>query len=255
MEYLRKDIAEAMGRMRVTFGTRTAIRDLHTVLENGEQVVDMVGCRFSAGNAVCVLTDRRVMAVRDEFSAYRLKAARLADVVAVDYAPKVHDGLGILTNEGRIAVRRMNREDADRLVDGILLRAPDAILGVSRPSPNNGRPVFEANKNSAAEDSNGTNGNGDDGNGDDEGGPDAEHAEEYSTTTSSIPTVPAPPNGEQRQIPAKNPAKNKVPSDTELVNVADADQAVLMGVLADLHARGLLTSEELAAKIAQLSTE
>ena len=226
--------------MQVTFGTRTAIRDLHTVMEQGEQVVDMVRCQFSSGNAVLVLSDRRVIAVRDDYSAYRLKAVRLEDVKAVDYAPKVHDGLGVLTEAGRIAVRRMNRSDSDRLVDGLLLRAPTAVLGVSRPSPRDGRPVFEPGANAEpapvafqtdSPQDNGT----------------------YEAVPAAAPATPAPPAGEPRTLPPTD--TSSIPSDEQLTRAADTDQAVLMSVLADLHARGLLTAEELAAKIAQLTVD
>lgn len=36
---------------------------------------------------------------------------------------------------------------------------------------------------------------------------------------------------------------------------ASADKGVLMGVLADLHAKGLLSAQELAAKLAQVAAQ
>ena len=36
---------------------------------------------------------------------------------------------------------------------------------------------------------------------------------------------------------------------------AEADKRVLMGVLADLHAKGLLSDAELAAKLAQVAAQ
>lgn len=235
--------------MRVTFGTRTAIRDLYESLEDGETVIDMVACEFAAGNGVLVLSDKRVIALRDDFSMFRLRAVYLADIKAVDYAPRVHDGLGVLTAEGRIAVRRMNREDADRVVDGILIRVPDAVLGVSRPSGNGGKPAFEVTRPAATAAGDATTSQAST----EEGaapagstGPAAGGAAQ-AAQESGIHGTSTPPPG--------SPAPPAPPTDADLASGAEADSAVLMGVLADLHAKGLLTEEELAAKIAQLASK
>ncbi|MDO5697347.1 MAG: PH domain-containing protein [Dermatophilus congolensis] len=247
MDRLRQDIAEAEARMRVTFGTRTAIRDLHESLEEGETVVDMVACQFAAGDGVLVLTDKRVIALRDDFSMFRLRAVYLPDIKAVDYAPRIHDGLGVLTAEGRIAVRRMQREDADRVVDGILIRVPDAVLGVSRPSNNGARPSFEVTRPSATEAAAAeapAEGAESAGAGAADAGATAPMLAESANATheSGVHGTSTPP-----------PGAPSAPSDGDLAAGAEADAAVLMGVLADLHAKGLLTEDELAAKIAQLT--
>ena len=246
MDGLRKDIAEAETRMRVTFGTRTAIRDLHESLEESETVVDMVACQFAAGDGVLVLTDKRVIALRDDFSMFRLRAVYLTEVKAVDYAPRIHDGLGILTAEGRIAVRRMQREDADRVVDGILIRVPDAVLGVSRPSSNGGKPAFEVTRPAATDAEPAAIG-------DDAAAPTEPAAPSEASEAGEV-AVAAPSAPNQSGVHGSSTAPSAVPSDADLAAGAEADSAVLMGVLADLHAKGLLTEDELAAKIAQLAT-
>lgn len=95
MNELRRDIGEAMSRMQVTFGARGAAKNLHESLEAGETVLEMVACVFAGGEGVAVLTDRRVLAVRDDYGAFRLQDVALADAYAVDYAPRIHDGLGV----------------------------------------------------------------------------------------------------------------------------------------------------------------
>lgn len=228
---LRTDIAEAADRMQVTFGTRTAIRDLGQSLEDGEAVVDMVACQFASGEGLLVLTDRRVMAVRDDFSTFRMKAVLLPEITAVDYAPRVHDGLGILTATGRIAVRRMIRQDADRVVDGILARVPEAILGVSTPSTSGAAPAPAPQVTDG--DARGSSGERD------EPAPAATpKGGDHPTTQEARPTATS------RRIAA---------TDGEVVDSAAANEAALIGMLADLHAQGLLTQEELAVKIAQLT--
>lgn len=133
MAQLRGDIAQAESRMRRTFGTRSAIRNLHESLEAGELVQAMLACLYSSGDGLLVLTDRRVLAVRDDFSKFRLQAIALTEVRALDYAPTVHDGLAVLTDTGRIAVRKMERVDSDAFAAALVERIPTIIVGASRP--------------------------------------------------------------------------------------------------------------------------
>lgn len=64
----RTDIAEAEARMRVTFGTRTAIKNLHTIIEEEEAVQELCACLYAGGDGLLVLTDQRIIGVRDDYS-------------------------------------------------------------------------------------------------------------------------------------------------------------------------------------------
>lgn len=228
----RQDVVDALARMRVSFGARTAARNLPDCLDPGELVRELVACTYAGGDGLLVLTDRRVLAVRDDYGRYRVQAVPLAEAYAVDYAPKVHDGLGVLTPSGRIAVRRMNREDSDRLVHALVTAHPHVVIGASRPRPPaapTGRPAAPATP-----------------------------AASVAAPTPAAPSVPASTATAQPEAPASPPtvevaAPVEAPAADPVVAAVDADTDVLLGVLADLHAKGLLTSDELAAKIAQLT--
>ncbi len=200
MSSLRRDIAQAQARMRVTFGIRTAIGNLHESLDLGELVREMVACWYCGGDGLLVLTDTRVLAVRDDYSTFRLQHVALRQTTAVDYAPAVHDGLAVLTDHGRVAVRTMNRQDSDRLVTALTDRRPGPLVGAD--------PLRRA--------------------------ADTPHPEP------------------DRHPPGRTPDQDDAsPEQTPgPVAVANNDRDVLLGVLADLHAQGILTAEELAAKIA-----
>lgn len=264
MAQLRRDIAEAEARMRRTFGTRSAIRNLHESLEAGELVEAMLACLYSAGDGLLVLTDRRVISVRDDFSKFRLQAISLADVRALDYAPTVHDGLAVLTDAGRIAVRKMDRADSDAFAAALVARVPSIIVGASRPQTK--EPFRGAAPPAPAAPA--------------PPGPSAPEVGPASPTTGSFAAIPpngsAPVQAAEHQAyaatqaaaaaaapgaPAGSAAAGASPqpfpaeASPPAPPAPDADKEVLLGVLADLHAKGLLSSEELAAKIAQVASQ
>lgn len=229
MQQVRPDIGDAVSRMHLTFGIRSTIRKLPESLEPGELVQAMVACFYSGSDGVLVLTDRRVIAVRDDLCTFRLQAVPLGDVRALDYAPSVHDGLAVLTDTGRIAVRRMNRQDADALATLLVAAAPGVIVGASHPQTKEGfRP-------------------------DTPSGPAADAAlqGEAAVAAAAIGTVEVAPAAPD--IAPAAPAVTVAPAAGD-ADGARADQEVLLGVLADLHAKGLLSDDELAAKIAQVAS-
>lgn len=224
----RPDVADAVGRMRVTFGARTAARNLPDCLDPGEQVRELVACTYAGGDGLLVLTDRRVIAVRDDYARYRVQALDLADAYAVDYAPRVHDGIGVLTPTGRIAVRKMHREDSDRLVTALVTAHPHVVVGASRPRPTGPVPPPAEATPPTPE-------------------PGAEHR-----TTNTESAAPAHDDASALGTP-ETATRAPVPADA-VVDAATTESDVLLGVLADLHAQGILTADELAAKIAQVTT-
>ncbi len=248
MAQLRGDIAQAESRMRRTFGTRSAIRNLHESLEAGELVQAMLACLYSSGDGLLVLTDRRVLAVRDDFSKFRLQAIALTEVRALDYAPTVHDGLAVLTDTGRIAVRKMERVDSDAFAAALVERIPTIIVGASRPQsrePFRGDPAHPPTPPVAPP------------------APASAYAPPV-TSDAAAPSAAAPAQVADQQayaagqaVTAAAAAAPASPGAQGSVGAApaapDADKEVLLGVLADLHAKGLLSSEELAAKIAQVA--
>lgn len=269
MEQLRRDIAEAEARMRVTFGTRSAIRNLVESLDDGEQVVAMVACFYSGSDGLLVLTDRRVIAVRDDYSKFRLQAVPLRDITALDYAPSVHDGLAVLTDAGRVAVRKMDRTDSDALAAALVERVPHIVIGASRPGadPHRVGPTTGGQPAVSAESTAG-------GPGQPTSAPSATGSALGSASGSaSAASAPASSGsvaaGAGQQAVAASAAEGAVRDRADAGTAGGstgpasgsagagqdgADKDVLLGVLADLHAKGLLSAEELAAKIAQVTS-
>lgn len=268
MKHLRGDIADAARRMRVVFGTRSAMRHLVHSLQEGEVVREMVACLFAGANGLLVLTDRRVLALRDDYSRYSMRAAPLEGITLIDYGPTVHDGFAVFTEAGRVAVRKMDRQDADRLVDALTQTLPDVPVVTSRP-------IAGANKPATRQGPRASGG---------EGAPRLAlipgDVSSGSVPTGAAPVVVAGPDGSSTQFIATSPdasgtttnAASAVSVDSGRVTPSEpagvvptseapaapagqvpTDQDVLLGVLADLHARGLLTAEELAVKVAAVA--
>ncbi len=246
---LRGDIADAAGRMRVTFGTRTAMKNLVYSLESGEQAKEMVACTFAGSDGLLVLTDRRIIAIRDDYSRFLLRDCALSEITCVDYAPTVHDGLAFFTESGRVAVRKMNTEDSDRLIGVLHGMIPTLVVTPLAPgsyvrAP--GGPIRRAG-------------------GSGTGANVAQHAPS-TPSAAAVPAAAAPaaatgiagldPNLLTSLPPAPATIVMSGPQASSIPTAAPgppAETDVLLGVLADLHARGLLSSDELAAKIALLA--
>ncbi|MBW3085956.1 hypothetical protein KEM60_02167 [Austwickia sp. TVS 96-490-7B] len=120
--------------MAVTFGTRSAMRDLAEEVGETEIVDELAACTYAGAAGLVALTDQRVIAIRDDYSKHQVQSVQLADVVTVDYNPTVHDGFALFTTSGRLVVRKMRRDDGDRLVDALLTQAPHISISVTRPS-------------------------------------------------------------------------------------------------------------------------
>lgn len=260
MSNVRGDIAAAANRMRVVFGTRSAMKHLVHSLEAGENVREMVACLFAGANGLLVLTDRRVLALRDDYSRYSMKAAVLSEITLIDYGPRVHDGLAVFTDSGRVAVRKMNREDSDRFVEVLTGSLPAVPVVTSQPSA---RATNAPGARAAA------------------AAKGARLAARAATTRATgqaaavegaaRTTTVAGPDGSSTQffdasdatvlastgaLPVTAPVLEPIAAPTlpDPARPAVAtDKEVLYGVLADLHAKGLLTAEELAVKVAAVA--
>ncbi len=271
MAELRPDIAEATGRMRRTFGTRSAIRNLHVSLEESEVVVAMLACLYAGSDGLLVLTTGRVLAIRDDLSKFRLQAVRLTEARALDYAPAIHDGLAVLTDTGRIAVRQMDRADSDYLTAQIIAAVPSIVVGASRPQAREAQPepanadgvsltaaasaalsgqteaaaeIWTRQADAAAATRALTSSNGD------------AASTVGSTTQAALPAKAVPPSNAGVSSNGTSPSNGGAGTSPDHSGGpgGEADKDVLLGVLADLHAKGLLTADELADKIAKVAS-
>ncbi|WP_162872913.1 SHOCT domain-containing protein [Austwickia chelonae] len=300
MSELRRDIAEAAARMVVTFGTRSAMRDLAEELGAEEQVVELAACTYAGAAGLVALTTERVIAIRDDYSKHQVQFVLIREVATVDYDPTVHDGFALFSSSGRLVVRKMRREDGDRLVDALLTRAPHIVVHVTRPGGgaanaqerlgrhrkpasirpgDSGRaqpravpgatpdplvapklpPAIAAQANAAQAASQAVNPQ-----------PNPAAAGEpghqagaagAGAVTAGIPTVPpvGPPGSTPGVGGAAAPTATASQATMPAPGLAQGaagrpatDKEILLGVLADLHAQGVLTAEEFAAKVRQI---
>ncbi|SEV91380.1 hypothetical protein SAMN05421595_0390 [Austwickia chelonae] len=297
--------------MVVTFGTRSAMRDLAEELGAEEQVVELAACTYAGAAGLVALTSDRVIAIRDDYSKHQVQFVLIREVATVDYDPTVHDGFALFSSSGRLVVRKMRREDGDRLVDALLTRAPHIVVHVTRPSggpggspqerlgrhrkpaavrPGDqpGRPqpravpgatpdplvapkvppaiAAQANAAQAASQAVQPPANPPTGN---LPGVGAAPGTPGGTPTAGIPTVPpvGPPGftpgfGGSPTPTAAPPAPAAPAPAAPAPGLAQGatgrpatDKEILLGVLADLHAQGVLTAEEFAAKVRQIVSQ
>lgn len=273
--------------MAVTFGTRSAMRDLAEELAVGEQVVELAACTYAGAAGLVALTTQRVIAIRDDYSKHQVQFLVVGDVVTVDYDPTVHDGFALFTGTSRLVVRKMRREDGDRLVDALLTRAPHIVIQVTRPV---GAPIAQANPQigsqlgrlgrhrkpaSAGESSRAARPA-------EPAGPlgsaasaqagaahGVVHAASQHPAHAPEPAAPAPARRPSTPtaapgVPAYAPAPAPAPAPPGAAAPAASagsgarpatDKEILLGVLADLHAQGVLTADEFAAKVRQIVTQ
>lgn len=267
--------------MAVTFGTRSAMRELGEELAPGEQVVELAACTYAGASGLLALTTMRVIAIRDDYSKHQVYFVTLPEVATLDYDPTVHDGFALFTAEGRLVVRKMRRADGDRLVDALLARAPHIVVKVTRPVPGQGAPspVPQRALGSLGRHRRATT----TAQGPASAPQPTPATEPWATTGSAMPEpkpafaplattapspAPAPSSFAAQSVAAQSVAAQHVgdrvsaavthpaPSASAPAEASAArgssDKEVLLSVLADLHAQGVLTADEFAAKVRQI---
>ena len=249
MSELRRDIAEAAVRMAVTFGTRSAMRDLAEELEVGERVIDLAACSYAGAAGLAALTTQRVLAIRDDYSKHQVQFATLGDIQTIDYDPNVHDGFAVFTAKARLVVRKMRRVDEDRLVDAAAAQAGAAQQAAQNASAQSAATQSAANQsaaNQSAANQSAAN----------QSAANQNAATQSATVRRPEPAAPAAGSVAQAMVtpvlakPAPPPSAEPAPSPAAPRQAID--QEILLGVLADLHTQGVLTAEEFAAKVRQV---
>ncbi len=230
--------------MAVTFGTRSAMRDLAEELEVGERVIDLAACSYAGAAGLAALTTQRVLAIRDDYSKHQVQFATLGDIQTIDYDPNVHDGFAVFTAKARLVVRKMRRVDEDRLVDAAAAQAgaaQQAAQNASAQSAANQSAANQSAANQSAANQSAANQNA---------------ATQSATVRRPEPAAPAAGSVAQAMVtpvlakPAPPPSAEPAPSPAAPRQAID--QEILLGVLADLHTQGVLTAEEFAAKVRQV---
>jgi cell division septation protein DedD len=279
--------------MAVTFGTRSAMRDLAEELGPGEQVLELAACTYAGAAGLVALTSQRVIAIRDDYSKHQVQFVVVAEVVTVDYDPTVHDGFALFTSTGRLVVRKMRRQDGDRLVDALLTHAPHIAVHVTRPasapvahpdpqlggqlgrlgrhrkpaspgaspgtSPLGAAAAAQAGAAHGVVNAAGAAGAAGAAASAAAGGA-ANGAPQPVPAPAAVPSPATPAPAAAHPSPVRPAPQAAMPAPALPPEPATGsrpatDKEVLLGVLADLHAQGVLTAEEFAAKVRQIVTQ
>ncbi len=125
MSDLRSDIAAAAARMPRRFGANRAIHNLAEQLLDGETVEALALGSWGGGTGLVVVTDHRLLLLRDDVKGQRVEDVQRRDIASVEWATGTFGGLSVHTNSNKLRVRAMHDKAGREIAD--LLR--------SRPAP------------------------------------------------------------------------------------------------------------------------
>ncbi|MGI5486040.1 SHOCT domain-containing protein [Microtetraspora malaysiensis] len=145
----RPDIQAAADRMATKFGSRREIRHLVDYLVEGEAVEQMAGGTFGPGIGLVVLTDRRLLFVKDGLVAKVAEDFMVGKISSVQWDPGSSHGTLTVTSSGdKAEIENIHNNDGARIADAIQHRLSSARSAASpapAPTPVSGEDdVFEA---------------------------------------------------------------------------------------------------------------
>jgi hypothetical protein len=135
---LRADIERAQARMSSTLGSRREIKRLTEHLWDGEQVEVMVSGQYGGGSGLLVLTDRRLVFVKDGVMKKTLEDFPLDKVSSVQWSSGVMMGkISIFASGNKAEVSQVMKDDGKALTDTVRERIsrPAAPSHASAPPP------------------------------------------------------------------------------------------------------------------------
>lgn len=116
---LRPDIAEAFDRLPFKWGLKRAVKNLEPKLQDGERVERLAMGGFSGGTGLVVLTDRRVLFVRDDISKQKVADFRLSPALQVAYSSAALGGLSVAEAGNTIKARSMDDKEGEAMAEAI----------------------------------------------------------------------------------------------------------------------------------------
>ena len=117
---LRKDIAAAKSKMRVTMGAGREIKRLADYLWEGETVGQMTTGTYGNGIGLVVLTDRRLLFVQDGVLSKTTEDFPLDKVSSVQWTSGMLMGEIIIFASGnKSAIKQVDKNDGKEIVDTI----------------------------------------------------------------------------------------------------------------------------------------
>ncbi|MGY1833169.1 SHOCT domain-containing protein [Geodermatophilus sp. SYSU D01180] len=129
-EQLRPDIAAAAARVSSTLGVKKEIRALAGHVWPGERVEALVGAMLGSGQGLLVLTDRRLLFVRDGWAGSAVEEYPLLQVASILWDPAVLTGKLTLHARGqKVVFASVQKADGGPFVD----RARAAVSALLMP--------------------------------------------------------------------------------------------------------------------------
>lgn len=130
MPELREDIKTAFERMATKFGAKRAARNLERRLLPGEVVVEMQSGAYGGGTGLAVLTNKRFLIVRDDFTKQKFEDFPLDRIASVAWSSGALGGLTVSSVSNKVVVRTMDLVAGEQFAD----RLRSASRGSSCPS-------------------------------------------------------------------------------------------------------------------------
>lgn len=129
---LRPDIASAKQRMRTTMGSGKEIKRLIGYLWDDEQVERMTKGSYGVGTGLLVLTDRRLVFLKDGTMSKTSEDFPLEKISSVQWSSGLMLGtITIFASGNKAEIKNVNKDDGKEITDQIRhrLSAPKAVVG------------------------------------------------------------------------------------------------------------------------------
>jgi len=127
---VRDDIARAKSRMHAKVGARREIKRLGSCVDVDEHVDRMTSGVYLNECGLLVLTDRRLIFIKDHMMSKTTEDFPLRNITSVAWQPEMMLGAVVIsTAGGKTQIRSVDKEDGKDLVDSACAR-----LGAPRPT-------------------------------------------------------------------------------------------------------------------------
>ncbi|MCW6005840.1 PH domain-containing protein [Micromonospora sp. CPCC 205371] len=117
-EQLRPDIEAARSKMRIKVGAGREIKRLHEHLWEQEQVRAMTAGTYGPGTGLVVLTDRRLLFVKDGVMSKATEDFPLDKISSVQWSSGIATGtIAIFASGNKAEIKNVNKDDGKSLTD------------------------------------------------------------------------------------------------------------------------------------------
>lgn len=129
---LRPDIEAAKKRMRTKIGSNREIKKLSDHLWEGEQVELMTAGVYGQGSGLLVLTDRRLLFLKDGYLSKTTEDFPLDKVSSVQWSSVLLLGtITIFASNNKAEIKQVNKDDGRQIVDAVRARLAGSQTGGS----------------------------------------------------------------------------------------------------------------------------